>query len=277
MPAVQADEPASPDLVAVLPHSYHGPEGGAPEPDAEAADEPAETPPAPDKLADHDKSVDPDKIADKVQAEADQIARREQRLKRLMSGFGVDDEATQDAIIEHLKSEVTARQQVREQVSQLYRLLRDKDTPDEQLRQLTAQLQTDFYLDRQRRLDAETQLDENIHYTQRPRCEAMLMLLGIVGDGPLMVTVPSPHSSPRSAAPRAEAPQPEAPAVEPAGPDPRIVEQERERREIIQRFDRDGDGRLDTREEMDAYRWLREHPPAKSGPPAQPPDAKRPH
>jgi len=157
-----------------------------------------------------------------------------------MASFGVEDEETQNVIIAHLTDEVKARRAVRELTTRLSRALRRKSTPDAEIAQLTTQLQAALADDQQRRKQANLELDRQIGYSQKPRLEAMLMVLGLIGDASVTVSLPPPRPQPR----------PQRPPVD----------GDRERREkMMKRFDADGDGRLDASEraQRDAARAQR--------------------
>jgi hypothetical protein len=196
--------PALPAAAATAPPDANPVTTEAPAPGAAQpadATPPDETPPpAPEKLPrdgdrkDGDRKDGDRKDGDRKDGDrksgpslAEELAQRKQRLKRMMSSFGVQDEGVQDAIIAHLQEEVEMRRQMREQVGHLQRLLRDRSTPDADIRQLTLEMRAAMEADSRRRREANERLDRQIGYSQNPRLEAMLLLFGVLGDNSMSV------------------------------------------------------------------------------------------
>ncbi len=169
-------------------------------------------------------TTQPDKAPPDKPSFAEQLAQRENRLKRMMTNLGVADEAVQNAIIAHLKTEIETRRPMREQTMRLQHALRDQSTPDAQIKLLAAEMRAAVEADRQRRIEADKHLDEQIAYSQKPRLEAMLLLLGVIGDGAMMLPLNPPlrHND------------------DEAG--------EKRRQLMLQRYDKNNDGKLDEAE-----------------------------
>ncbi|HVF11233.1 MAG TPA: hypothetical protein VNA16_10540, partial [Abditibacteriaceae bacterium] len=162
----------------------------------------------------------------------------------------------QDAIIVHIEEEARAQRPLRQQGRKLLSALQARTADgnavtDEQMRTLLTAFQAALEDDLDRTLAAEAALDEKIGYTRNPRLEAMLILLGLIGNGPPVMALGIPG-------------QPNGPGQyglgqwEPNNRGGLTPKQRREQREALQReamlkrFDKDGDGLLDAAERAEA-------------------------
>jgi hypothetical protein len=162
----------------------------------------------------------------------------EDRLRAVMTDNGVTDTATQDAVLAYLANDLQARNPLRQMGIKLQRALSDKDVSDDQIKGMIADYQNAQALENQRRTKAQSDLDTQIHYTQNPRLEGLLMLMGVLGDGPPLMEGPRrPNDNQRP-------------------PQPPENNQEERRQKMLQMFDKNGDGKLDAQERaaMQAYR-----------------------
>jgi len=201
---------------------------------------------------------------------------KEKKLRAMMVSFGVTDLDVQNAIIDFVQDEVTRRQPMREQISKLYSTLR-KETLD--VDAMTGQL-ADFRAvveaDKNRRTAAEAALNHAIGYSTNPRLEAMLLLFGIIGDAPTVITMPAPKPAPR-AVPASESkgapaltenntaglpqviiPEENTATVAAVGeaPQAQLGINEAQRLALLERFDYDRDGLLDVQERTVAREFL---------------------
>jgi hypothetical protein len=114
-------------------------------------------------------------------------ARLERQIREWMAKAGVNDESSQSAIIAHISGEVRARRPLRDAGRKLFQSMQADTVPEEQMRSQLAEYHAALEADKARRQAAEADLDAKIHYTQKPRLEAMLLVFGIIGDGPLLI------------------------------------------------------------------------------------------
>jgi hypothetical protein len=113
--------------------------------------------------------------------------RLEGQIREWMAKAGVDDESSQSAIIAHITSEVRSRRPIRDASRKLFQTMQADSVPEEQMRSQLAEFRAALNEDKVRRQEAEAALDAKIHYTQKPRLEAMLLVFGIIGEGPLLI------------------------------------------------------------------------------------------
>jgi hypothetical protein len=118
------------------------------------------------------------------------LARRRQlegKVRQLMDHFGFADTTVQDAVIEYINDEVRARQPVRERGNLLLRALNSPKKTDAQVSEALEAFRTELEADRTRREAAENALNDKIGFRTKPRLEGMLLMFGVIGDGPMMV------------------------------------------------------------------------------------------
>lgn len=106
----------------------------------------------------------------------------EDRLRVLMNNVGLTVAPTQDAIIDYLSEDEAGRVAVREAEKKLALGVR-RDVPPERMRDLIADYKTAADKDKARRAAAQNKLDARVGYSFAPKLEAMLWLMGVLGDG----------------------------------------------------------------------------------------------
>jgi hypothetical protein len=110
----------------------------------------------------------------------------EDNVRRMLAQAGVDDAATQTAVLDYIKTDMEARGPLREQGAKIFRALREGAVTDDQLLALVTDYRAAQQAEKARREQAEANLDAKINYSKNPRLEAMLLLSGLIGDGPMM-------------------------------------------------------------------------------------------
>lgn len=178
----------------------------------------------------------------------------EDKMREMMTSNGVTDATTQDAVLAYLANELESRKPLRQMGVKLQRALSDKDVTDDQIKAMIADYQNAQALDQQRHVTAQNDLDTKIHYSQNPRLQGFLMLMGVLGDGPPMMRKPHP---PRAKGKRGG--NPEA------------------RQKMLKMFDKDGDGKLNAQEKAAMQAYLQQRRANKKDgnqapPPPPPPD-----
>jgi uncharacterized membrane protein YgcG len=106
----------------------------------------------------------------------------EDRMREMLVHVGVNEAPTQDAILAFVQTDLEARRPMREQTTKLFRALNGGVT-DAQLLALVTDYRAAQEAEKARRETALQELDAKIHYTQNPRLEAILLLAGLIGDG----------------------------------------------------------------------------------------------
>lgn len=175
----------------------------------------------------------------------------EDKLREMMIGNGVTDAPTQDAVLAFLANELTARRPLRQMGIKLQRALSDKSITDDQVRAIIADYQNTQDLEHQRRTKAQSDLDGKIHYSQNPRLQGLLMLMGVLGDGPPLMQAPrNPNQRDGNNRPGQNAPNQNG---ERGGGNPEM------RKRMMEMFDKNNDGKLDAAERaaMQDYRQQR--------------------
>jgi len=185
-----------------------------------------------------------------VKAQLPGVQQREQKMRELMAEFGVAEPAIQDAVIAYMASEAMAQRPLRLQGRRLIIALKAQAADanavtDDQMRVLVADFRVALDADLERTMEAEAALDNQIGYSKNPRLEAMLVLLGIIGNGPPMMIVGGPGQ----------------PNGAPLGPNNNNILTPRERHErreaMVRQFDRNGDGKLNQQERAEANAFAR--------------------
>lgn len=166
---------------------------------------------------------------------------QETQLRTLMSSNGVTDAPTQDAVLTYLEDELKARAPLRQMGLKLYRALGDQNISNDQIQAMIADYQNAQDLENQRRTKSQSDLDAKIHYTKNPRLQGLLLLMGVLGDGPPLMEGQRRPNQPGN------------------GQNPRMM----------QRFDKNGDGTLDAQERA-ALQAYRQQQRAKNGNPPPP-------
>ena len=106
----------------------------------------------------------------------------EEKLRALMVNLGVSRAATQDAILDYLTQDETAHAALREAEKKLLTGLR-RDVPPERMRDLLDDYRKTVETDRDNRAGAQRNLDARIGYSLDQKLEAVLWLMGVLGEG----------------------------------------------------------------------------------------------
>lgn len=109
-------------------------------------------------------------------------AQNEQRLRVMMNDFGIESAESQDALISYLAEDETGKSAVRGAARRLMMAVRQGATP-ERMRDLIAIYKASIDAERERRRAAQSALDAKIGFSLSPRLEAILWLLGVLGEG----------------------------------------------------------------------------------------------
>lgn len=118
--------------------------------------------------------------------------KREDRLRRLLTGFGFTDTEVQDAVIEYIRMEEKSRTPIRRRALQLFQAMRANTVPEEQMRNIVAEFRSSVAADKIRCKAEEEKLDQKLSFSKNPRLEAFLLMTGIIGDGPMVVAMGQP-------------------------------------------------------------------------------------
>lgn len=109
----------------------------------------------------------------------------EERVRRELQAQGINDENTQNAILEHVRRVEEARKAVDEKSVALRANLKPNTAmADAQFNVLFNDYQAAIEDYRIVREKSAAQLDEKIGYSKKPRLHATLMTLGLIGDAP---------------------------------------------------------------------------------------------
>lgn len=111
---------------------------------------------------------------------------REASTRRLLERAGVTDAATQNSVIKYVGDEQEAREKSRVTIrgasQKLAQAVRTGAVTEAQLATLLGEFQNAAADEKERRAATAAELDRQIGYSQNPRLEAMLTMLGAVGD-----------------------------------------------------------------------------------------------
>ena len=117
-------------------------------------------------------------------------ARIEREMRQMMSRLGCDETRVQDAIIVYIAGETRARRPLRDQSRKLFQALRARDampnaqSTDAEIETLLTDFRAALEQDKARHQVGEAALDQKINFRGNARLEAMLLLFGVIGDGP---------------------------------------------------------------------------------------------
>lgn len=114
--------------------------------------------------------------------ETEQAERREQMIRALLNRAGYTDAATVDPILAFVKEQDKAAAGIREQTNKLQQALRNEVTTEAQTATLLNDLHAAADTEKERRVTATKALDGKISFTKKPKLEAILTVLGIIGD-----------------------------------------------------------------------------------------------
>lgn len=113
--------------------------------------------------------------------------RARQRLRRELQLVGVNQLAVQDTLIAYIEAENEARLDLGEKGRRLQVALRGNALSDAQVAALLNDYQAAIEEDKARRDKTQAELVKNVDITKMPKVEATLVLMGVYGDGPLLV------------------------------------------------------------------------------------------
>jgi hypothetical protein len=174
----------------------------------------------------------------------DRQKQMEDRMRQMLAHVGVNDAPTQDAVIAFVQADTEARRPLREQTMKLFQALNNGGVTDDQIQALVTDLRAAQEADKARREKAQADLDAQIHYKQTPRLEAVLLLAGIIGDGQnaTMFLGGGRGGNPGGGNQRGD------------------LQQRREQlqQRMLQRFDKNNNGKLDADEEAAMQQWRQE-------------------
>jgi len=177
----------------------------------------------------------------------DRRKQTEDKLREMMIHNGITDISTQDAVLAYLSNELNARRPLRQLGVKLQRALGDQSITDDQIKGMIADYQNAQDLENQRRIKEQSDLDAKIHYSQNPRLQGLLMLMGVLGDGPPLMEGPRGPNQRDGNRPDQNRPNQNG---ERGGGNPEM------RKKMLEMFDKNNDGKLDADERaaMQAYR-----------------------
>jgi hypothetical protein len=107
---------------------------------------------------------------------------RERGLRSLLAEAGFEQKDVQDAVVAFVNEQDQAREPLRDQAAKLMDTVTGAATGDALVPGLLAELRKNVAAEKERRKAAETALDAKINYSKQPRLEAILTVLGIIGD-----------------------------------------------------------------------------------------------
>ena len=108
--------------------------------------------------------------------------RRADMLRQSLTQTGFDDKAMQDDIVDFSNQQIKAALTLREKTSKVSDAVADKATPDTQISALLNDLHAAQDDEKTRREAAEKALNEKLGYSQKPRLEALLTTLNLIGE-----------------------------------------------------------------------------------------------
>lgn len=108
---------------------------------------------------------------------------RADMIRQSLTQGGFDDKATQDAVVDFANEQIKAAVAMREKSTKVSEAVTDKTTTDAQISVLLNDLHMAQDDEKTRRETAEKALDAKISYTKKPRLEAVLTTLNLIGDG----------------------------------------------------------------------------------------------
>jgi hypothetical protein len=162
----------------------------------------------------------------------------EENVRMILAQAGVNDAATQTAVLDYIKADIEARSPLREQGKSLLKALQAGAVTDDQLLALVTDYRAAQQAEKARRERAQADLDAKINYSKNPRLEAILLLTGLIGDGPMMFQ--GGRGGPGERGGRGGQPGPR-------GQENAANREERQKR-MLERFDTNKDGKLDDAE-----------------------------
>ncbi|BCM89981.1 hypothetical protein IAD21_01832 [Abditibacteriota bacterium] len=120
----------------------------------------------------------------------------ERLMRDMMARNGITTTSTQDAILTFLRDDEESKRSVRDAGRRLWNGVR-RDAPAERLRTLLNDYEKALDEQRNSRQRAQTALDARVGYSLNARLESLLWLLGVLGEGQNILTLPQPDPTPR--------------------------------------------------------------------------------
>ena len=109
-------------------------------------------------------------------------AQRAQMLKKMLEGAGITDEKTQAAVADYAADRETAARALQEKMRAVNVALRNGAATDQEIAASLANLRSAVAAEKTRRVGAEKDLDAEIGFSKKPRLDAMLTTMGLIGD-----------------------------------------------------------------------------------------------
>ncbi|MBV9865850.1 MAG: hypothetical protein JO316_10890 [Abitibacteriaceae bacterium] len=113
---------------------------------------------------------------------------QEQRTRRVLTAAGFTDAATQDPIVAFANAQEKARQPLLDRFQKLAQALRANAATDAELSASLNDLRQAVADEKTRNEKALKDLDAKVSYTKKPHLEALLTVLGIIGDESSFIT-----------------------------------------------------------------------------------------
>lgn len=107
---------------------------------------------------------------------------QEQAIRRSLTNAGFADAATQDPIVAFMAAQDKARQTLRDSFTKLAEALQGNAATDTQLSASLNDLRQAVAAEKTRYDAAEKDLDTKVGYSKKPHLEALLTVLGMIGD-----------------------------------------------------------------------------------------------
>ena len=114
----------------------------------------------------------------------DRAAMQAQMLQRQLERAGYTDATIVEAVTTYMTNREAARQSLRSAANALSEALADENSTDAEITQLTDDLDVALATEKARTLSAEADLDKQINFSKEPKLKAVLMLSGVIGEGP---------------------------------------------------------------------------------------------
>jgi hypothetical protein len=140
----------------------------------------------------------------------------ENRLRTIMTNMGLQETATQDALIGYLADDEKGKNDIRDAARRLMVGLK-RELPPDRMKDLISAYKNSLENDKIRRRAAQASLDAKIGYSTNPRLEAILWVVGVLGDGYVPLQMGQAYGN-RMPAPRPPGPNPTVRSAMQPGP-----------------------------------------------------------
>lgn len=140
----------------------------------------------------------------------------ENRLRTIMTNMGLQETATQDALLSYLADDEKSKNDIRDAARRLMVGLK-RELPPERMKDLISAYKNSLENDKIRRRAAQASLDAKIGYSTNPRLEAILWVVGVLGDGYMPLQMGQGYGN-RMPAPRPPGSNPTVRVAAQAGP-----------------------------------------------------------